>query len=227
MSSNDYESLYGVALLDDLHNYFPALLYETASFSTVQQVLLYVQSQTRRRFDLFSRGLNSYQRTQQRAAPPPSFQTRGTPIYVAPVQTEVRHRFNEPVNLHNRVMRNLNQTDELLNFFTAFLGAPQNFSNVIVRPTREQISAGSVVSIVSAPTTDICAVCQDGFGIGNERRRLNACRHVFHTGCIDTWFHENVHCPVCRHDIREPSAATGTPVAAASAPTEGTDTGDS
>jgi len=137
------------------------------------------------------------------------------------METEVRHRFNEPVNLHNRVMRNLNQTDELLNFFTAFLSAPQNLSNVIVRPTREHINAGSVLSIVTAPTTDICAVCQDGFGIGNERRRLNACRHVFHTGCIDTWFHENVHCPVCRHDIREPSAPTTAPaVPAASAETE-------
>jgi hypothetical protein len=31
---------------------------------------------------------------------------------------------------------------------------------------------------------------------------MNVCHHTFHKSCIDTWFQENVHCPVCRHDIR-------------------------
>jgi hypothetical protein len=38
---------------------------------------------------------------------------------------------------------------------------------------------------------------------GHSVRRLNRCGHTFHTTCIDTWFQRNVHCPVCRHDIRE------------------------
>lgn len=217
MNSSEYESLYGVSLLDDIHNFYPALLYEPSAFVTVQQVLAYVQSQTRRRFDLFSRGLQAYQRTQPRAAAPPSFQARAPAFYAT---TNVHHTFNDPpANLHNRVMRNMNNTDDLINIFTAFLGAPMTFSNVVVRPTTQQISSSTTLSRVTAATTDICAVCQDGFGIGNERRQLNACHHIFHRGCIDTWFQENVHCPVCRHDIREP-ATTGTTTGTTTATTD-------
>ena len=203
----EYESLYGVSLLDDIHNYYPAFLYEPSSFLTVQQALLYVQAQTRRHFDLFSRGQQSYQRM-QRAAAPPSFQARGATFYA---DTDVRHRFNEPGNIHTRVMRNISTPDDLLNFFTAFLGAPTSFSNVVVRPNAEQITSATTISRVETASSDICAICQDGYGIGNERRQLNVCHHIFHRGCIDTWFQENVHCPVCRHDIREPATTTTTP----------------
>jgi len=55
-----YETLYGVHLLDDLHNYFPALLYDSSSFQSVQSVLRYIQEQTRARFDLFSYGQREY-----------------------------------------------------------------------------------------------------------------------------------------------------------------------
>lgn len=58
---NNYETLYGVGLLDDLHNFFPALLYDSSSFRTVQDVLGYIQRQSRARFDLFSYGLREYQ----------------------------------------------------------------------------------------------------------------------------------------------------------------------
>jgi hypothetical protein len=57
---NSYDSLYGVHLLDDLHNYFPALLYEPNEFESVQDVLHYVAAQTRRTFDLYSYGQEAY-----------------------------------------------------------------------------------------------------------------------------------------------------------------------
>ncbi len=50
-----------MGLLDDLHNYFPALLYDAEEFRTVQDVLQYISLQTRRRFDLYSFGLASYE----------------------------------------------------------------------------------------------------------------------------------------------------------------------
>ncbi len=59
--ASNYETLYGVGLLDDLHNYFPALLYDSDSFRTVQDVLGYISLQTRRRFDLYSFGLSAYE----------------------------------------------------------------------------------------------------------------------------------------------------------------------
>lgn len=80
-SNSNYETLYGVGLLDDLHNYFPALLYDSSSFESVQDVLAYIQRQTRARFDLFSYGLREYQS-----------------IHPPPVQPSVE-------NLYRRVVR--------------------------------------------------------------------------------------------------------------------------
>ena len=154
--------------------------------------------------------MNSYQRSAvaaaAAAAAAPSFQTRASPLY-----TGVHHTFSDTVPI--RVSRpRVSQTEDLLSFINLFLASPtafqQTFPNVIVRPTAQQIAAATTLARVEAATTDICAVCQDGYGMGNERRQLNVCHHTFHRGCIDTWFQENVHCPVCRHDIREPATAT-------------------
>lgn len=60
MASGNPEIIYGVQLLDDLHNYFPDLLYNNQRFTTVQGVLRYITSSTRRRFDLFSYGRSQY-----------------------------------------------------------------------------------------------------------------------------------------------------------------------
>jgi Ring finger domain len=82
----------------------------------------------------------------------------------------------------------------------------QNFMEpVIVRPSAAQVEAGTSIEIVDAEE-DVCAVCQDRLLVGSQARSINACDHRFHTGCIDTWFQQNVHCPVCRHDIRDPSS---------------------
>lgn len=77
-SSNSYETLYGVSLLDDLHNYFPAILYDSGRFQSVQQLLHYVQLCTRERFDLFSFGQRSYLTTHLEAAPPRSINPNST-----------------------------------------------------------------------------------------------------------------------------------------------------
>ena len=52
----DYQEIYGVRLLDDLHNYFPALLYEHSRFQNLTQVFHYVRHQMNTRFNLYSYG---------------------------------------------------------------------------------------------------------------------------------------------------------------------------
>jgi len=189
-----YESLYGVGVLDDIHNYFPALLYEPTSFQTVPEVLAYVQLQTRRRFDLFSLGRAAYIRNQPRVA--------------VPLYRPARYVYEETVPVNTAA-------DNILNLFTTMLNSPTlnpGFMNaVIVRPSAETIRANTTLSTTSdADTNAVCAICQDGYEVGVERRSLNACHHAFHKSCIDVWFQENVHCPVCRHDIRVVATATAT-----------------
>lgn len=79
---------------------------------------------------------------------------------------------------------------------------------VEVRPTAEQIMANTTVGNLVSDEDHSCAICQDTLTPEQEGRKLNACGHWFHRNCIDTWFDRDVHCPVCRHDIREPAPSS-------------------
>jgi hypothetical protein len=74
---------------------------------------------------------------------------------------------------------------------------------VPVYPTNEEISNASTTFRANRRQDDICAICQEDIDLGQEARRLTYCNHYFHRDCIDTWFRGNVHCPTCRHDIRD------------------------
>jgi hypothetical protein len=249
-----YETLYGVHFLDDLHNYFPALLYDSSSFQSVQGVLRYIQEQTRARFDLFSYGQREYLSTNPAAAPsvpvvrrvvrsslggsvpeaggstastlltPPTLASQGTrPMTIDLsltqfIQSEDHDGDNEdeeealpPLETAlSRALLNLLQIPP-----TPFVrgagfgqrGLDQFLQPVEVRPTPEQIAANTTVGNLVSDTDHSCAICQDTLTAEQEGRKLNACGHWFHKACIDTWLNGNVHCPVCRHDIREPAQA--------------------
>lgn len=292
-NARDYETLYGVGLLDDLHNYFPAVLYEPEQFRSVGQLLTYITRQTHRRFDLFTFGQTAYNerirpappsrphatqaRVQPRvvvAAPPPANsvspviqESLSTPIVSvnlasvlnpnAVVQTQARPtgpipslatlaqelaayneeeadeeeeeeeyrempelaRVAETLLAAGRGQATLTAQGNTLTVLSALLGLrypqvqqtfPAEFLNpVVVRPTEEQITRATTLSAISSTTTGTCAICQAPFAApeeeeqNQEQREITHCHHAFHRECIDTWFRENVHCPVCRHDIRE------------------------
>jgi hypothetical protein len=244
MSSTHYEELYGVKLLDDLHNYFPALLYDTARFQSVRDVLGYITQSTRNRFDLFSFGQRNYMQTslppQSAESPPPPMRQRGAAQARAVDVSEEDVPFHQPrpMNTYADVARGFgggagaalgNSLTASVELFTddfdmssmRFMnlvnllngldvgrpplgvargrGAPME--DVVVNATAEQIEAASTREIPEADT--ICSICQDAIATNEMGRNLNHCGHTFHIRCIDTWFSRNVHCPICRHDIRE------------------------
>ena len=82
--------------------------------------------------------------------------------------------------------------------------------DVEVAPTAEQITAASeLMSHAEMPNETVCAICQDHESQSSlENWRQLHCHHAFHLSCIDSWFQRNVHCPVCRKDIREFSEPT-------------------
>ena len=278
MNSN-YETLYGVGLLDDLHNHFPALLYDSSGFASVQDVLRYIQMQTRNRFDLFSYGLREYQSTHPLPSPPvqnanvnnlyrrvvrTSYAGMPAPLQsphstllrqpataasppsvseavnqnilranVPNIQVELNTFTNEeeeeeedeqPMNdsrlITNALLSllalpggNLSRTYDIDAFGTILTartqgqmqrqGMDQFLQPVVVRPTPQQISENTTLGRHVSDTEQACAICQDALTEEQEGRKLNACGHWFHKNCIDTWLSGNVHCPVCRHDIRE------------------------
>jgi hypothetical protein len=96
---------------------------------------------------------------------------------------------------------------------SALLGTRQDLADLLtpvaVFPTEAQLAAGSIVSNVEPPADVTCTICQDHaqpLPTSAEWRILRHCGHRFHRSCIDEWYRQNVHCPVCRHDIREVSS---------------------
>lgn len=73
---------------------------------------------------------------------------------------------------------------------------------IVVRPTPEQITANTTLGNLVSDEDYECSICRENLQPEQEARKLNACGHWFHKSCIDTWFQQNVHCPLCRHDIR-------------------------
>ncbi|PAN23848.1 hypothetical protein PAHAL_4G124100 [Panicum hallii] len=53
----------------------------------------------------------------------------------------------------------------------------------------------------AAPAPSDCAVCLEAMKAGEPARRLPACAHAFHVGCIDMWLDSHATCPVCRCDV--------------------------
>jgi hypothetical protein len=206
---NTYESVYGVSLLDDLHNYFPALLYDQGRFADIHSIFHYVRSQMNSRFNLYSYGASMF-----RAANPSVMRERERPFTPAPSAPHT-----PPV-----VVRSSVDTDSLATtaFLLSMLGAsplttptlgtrvlnagaraffPGFTDPVLVRPTRQQIDLST--QLVSNITNQSCAVCQDVLVETDICRRIRHCGHTYHRGCIDQWFERNVRCPVCRYDIRD------------------------
>lgn len=252
--SPPYERVYGVSLMDDLHNYFPGLLYDSSSFSSLQDVLAYVQTQARNRFDLYSRARSQYQYQNQMPYTPASSPAGGAPA--SPAASAAAAALNQryyaylPMTATNasdlgfayysylprtendstlqspfampqvRVTRSAEDEEEAITntlisrALLQLLALPQGpltrgnnatgFMNpVIVRPTAEQISQNTIVGNLVSDEPQSCAICQDSLLPDQQARKLRACGHWFHIGCIDPWFQRNVHCPVCRHDVRE------------------------
>ena len=210
--NSSYETIYGVGLLDDIHNYFPALLYEPSTFSSVRDVLTYVQSQTRSRFDLFSVGTSSYygQDSLRPAAARGGLAGVGGARAATPAAT-LRSGLSTLYNYPIRV--NTYYDDAFANntFLSALLrgiiseSAAAPMTPVIVRPSPEQIAARTTESTYDGNLIEppVCSICQDILQVQDTTRRINHCQHLFHKNCVDVWFQSNVRCPVCRHDIRD------------------------
>jgi hypothetical protein len=227
MSQNIYPS----QLLNELHNHFPELLYNQRRFQHIQDVLGYIRSVAEQ--SPYNIGQQTYNNRQNPIrnnnttfVPPiipsstPNLQpmSAGTGVYNIPInsipQTFVT-MFDEIPSTQGARVRVSNNTNTLLNtllggLFGDIMGTNgginiNTFLNerVPVYPTNDEIENASIAFRTTRSQDDICAICQDNIENNQNVRRLVHCNHYFHQDCIDTWFRGNVHCPTCRHDIRE------------------------
>lgn len=235
MQNDSYTSIFGVSLLDDLHNYFPDILYSHQRFNSVQDLLQYIQEQTRTRFNLLEVG-----RRQHTAAHPSPLTSNisYSPMNVRPTSDTI-HAVNNrapdisgnqapyttpvrpiPVTINNQIPVRSSRRQHLfyeypsiyademptMHLMTNLLNLIQqptnNFQDVVVYPTNQQIDAATTVQTVSATLEDPCAICQEEMEAGAQTRRITRCQHSFHLNCIGSWFEQSCMCPICRTDIR-------------------------
>jgi hypothetical protein len=217
---NNYTSIFRVGILDDLHNYFPDLLYNSDRFRSVQDVLRYIQQGART--NPFEQGLREYNRSRDnrdnrdnqliQPIQIPIIDASGVSISQQIPETPVRQRTagtgeppapsrRRPVMYwaDNRYDINNIDTSLLTNLFTMALNP--TYTDVSVVPTNGQVDAATTIAI--SRVAEQCAICQDSIEPTQSIRRINRCQHVFHRPCIDTWFESGVTCPICRIDIRE------------------------
>lgn len=235
---SDYEHLYGVSLLDDLHNYFPSILYRPHQFGTVQDLLQYISRQTQSQFNLFDRGLRRYEQTNRTLRSNPLIQpiratASATARATATATTIPRQTVNSSLSPYMNIVT---ETFDLMPILTSLgtgtgattgtaraVGASTipglnelislfrgelNMEPVQITPTQQQINTATHVfeSLNDDHADAVCSICQEGFTENILIRQIRHCNHKFHRQCIDQWFRQNVHCPVCRFDIREHGA---------------------
>ena len=234
MNNPDYQVVYGVGLLDDVHNYFPSLLYDQGRFQTLPQVFSYVRNQMNTRFNLFSYGASLHRGSTQAQVFPPrdNRDNRENDIRENEFRERSRLSTRERDTMNILLSSLIGLGNDIRLFPTADIGlgprtplgplgplgslgprspTPDIWASfnapVVVAPSAEIIAAHTeIIDASTVPLTqNTCSVCQDVMLPTDICRRLRPCHHIYHKSCIDQWFLRSVYCPSCRHDIRNPS----------------------
>lgn len=218
-----YEHVYGVPLLDDIHNYFPALLYDHGRFLNLTHVFHYIRTQMNNRFNLYSYGASQYAQSTQQSSPFSSSGVRGAsnplhpssswfPSNPTPSTSDMPNIRIHPIDPDDTTTTT-NLLLSLLGIGSGIIPLPSMqpirrqaanpWSPVLIRPSPEILTSNTQLLMGSStPPNSSCSICQDSITPTDSCRKLIPCSHIYHRICIDQWFERSVHCPTCRHDIR-------------------------
>jgi len=196
MNNNQhYENYYGIPIFNDLHNYFPEILYGTRFQN--DSLVQYIRQQVSNRFNLYTSAQNNYRRNQSNLFQQNQQYLQNQQINRSNTSPVLFQSYQEPaINsivgvLQTMLNSNSQGEDHIIN----------DLQPVVIRPTQIQIeNASSIVELTSS--NNICAICQENMQPTQTIRRLNQCRHMFHNTCIMTAFNTSPRCPNCRNDIR-------------------------
>ncbi|XP_040987846.1 RING-H2 finger protein ATL67-like [Juglans microcarpa x Juglans regia] len=75
-------------------------------------------------------------------------------------------------------------------------GQQQNLRNLDLLPPAINYRRQDITSSHSEIE---CAICLEEFIDGESCRVFHACKHLFHSACIDNWLRLNPSCPICRN----------------------------
>jgi hypothetical protein len=232
INASGFEYPYGFSLLDEAHNFFPELLYDETLFSNelitwmryrvstlfpsqyARNQNLYRMYQALSRQSSFRAWRSAHARSIASVTHVPSAAAAAhAPTVATTTWTTTPLRTNTiSVPLPARTSPSADSVMDILNaFLTSDLlhmgtgmgvATAAQMRDVRVSATPAQINAASeIVASASIPEDQQCSICQD-HGAPTDVWRVMGCTHAFHQPCVDRWFAQNVHCPICRTDIR-------------------------
>ena len=113
---------------------------------------------------------------------------------------------NMPISLQELLARSPSGQQIEIQGFTIPVMDGYEPSSTVRFPTITQIFEATEIFTynddTSARVTDTrCPITLDDFEYGEELCEIKHCHHVFKWTSLRTWFSQNTHCPVCRHDI--------------------------
>ena len=107
---------------------------------------------------------------------------------------------------YRNTRRNISINPPLRPDYLSFLSS----SPVRVFPSTEQINNSTNISLYRDLTeqhNSICPIRNEEFNDNDIVIQINYCGHTFFPNEFYGWFRDHVHCPMCRHDIREQDAS--------------------
>ena len=128
----------------------------------------------------------------------------------------------ENIQHFNTFPRRPPNTATSANFIESLMNIMDFQSNVPIIPTREQIlNATREIQFgeIENPINITCPISLESFQETDTITQILYCGHNFNTRQLNTWFHSNVRCPMCRYDIREYNNDLGVPLETPTTPT--------
>ena len=50
---------------------------------------------------------------------------------------------------------------------------------------------------------ECCNICCEDYIVGQYKRTLPNCNHIFHKKCVDKWLKTKSNCPICRNELKK------------------------
>ena len=73
----------------------------------------------------------------------------------------------------------------------------KEINNKVCKPVRIKENDDLIIN------KECCNICCEDYIVGQYKRTLPACNHIFHKKCVDKWLKSKSNCPICRNELKK------------------------
>jgi hypothetical protein len=78
-----------------------------------------------------------------------------------------------------------------------YFSSCKEINNKLCKPIRIKENDNLIIN------KECCNICCEDYIIGQYKRTLPSCNHIFHKKCVDKWLKTKSNCPVCRNELKK------------------------